>query len=161
MSSEEPATAVDASAGEPVAVEDAPPRTSITNNDGDEPAQGDAGAAGSATADAPTTTQEEGRKSAETQHAAAAAASTSTTTTPAAAVAQTPAAPAVSAPAASEFAHAALKKRVLSFSSQLCTINTLPLSHSGSNSSSSESRASARLRSSPASCESLMCIEHV
>ncbi|KAG0657313.1 Ras- protein Rab6 [Rhodotorula mucilaginosa] len=95
MSSEEPATAVDASAGEPVAVEDAPPRTSITNNDGDEPAQGDAGAAGSATADAPTTTQEEGRKSAETQHAAAAAASTSTTTTPAAAVAQTPAAPAV------------------------------------------------------------------
>ncbi|GAA5972559.1 hypothetical protein JCM8115_000266 [Rhodotorula mucilaginosa] len=115
MSSEEPATAVDASAGEPVAVEDAPPRTSITNNDGDEPAQGDAGAAGSATADAPTTTQEEGRKSAETQHAAAAAASTSTTTTPAAAVAQTPAAPAVSAPAASEFAHAALKKFKLVF----------------------------------------------
>ncbi|GAA5978316.1 hypothetical protein JCM10908_004310 [Rhodotorula pacifica] len=118
MSSQEPATAVDASAGEPVAVEEAPPpsRTSITGND--EPAEGDAGAAGSATAEQ-SSSQAEGRKSAEEQGATAAAASTAatttTTTTPAAAVAQTPAAPAVSAPAASEFAHAALKKFKLVF----------------------------------------------
>lgn len=121
----EPATAVDASAGEPNAVLDAPDvalaesRTSTSNDDAatQGPADADAGTATAEHGDsAPAAGTSEPRKSTDNAPAASttSVAGAPKATTPApSAVAQTPAAPAVTAPAASEFAHAALKKSAL------------------------------------------------
>ncbi|BGP53840.1 hypothetical protein JCM8202_004507 [Rhodotorula sphaerocarpa] len=123
----EPATAVDASAGEPNAVLDAPDvalaesRTSTSNDDAamQGPADADAGTATAEHGDsAPAAGTSEPRKSTDNAPAASttSVAGAPKATTPApSAVAQTPAAPAVTAPAASEFAHAALKKFKLVF----------------------------------------------
>ncbi|POY76575.1 hypothetical protein BMF94_0164 [Rhodotorula taiwanensis] len=109
MSPEEPATAVDASAGEPTAVEHAPAdsRTSITRDEHAEPTQRASAEQSRNSTDAAPTPEATATPSAASAPVAA--------TPAAAAVAQTPAAPAVSAPAASEFAHAALKKFKLVF----------------------------------------------
>ncbi|GAA5932814.1 Rab family GTPase YPT6 [Sporobolomyces koalae] len=102
MSHEEPATAVDASAGEPVAAETAPTTSSPRPSSEQPPRASTSGdAAEQSTEPAPATP-------------AAPAAAAAASSTPAAAPATTASAPAA-APQSSEFAHAALKKFKLVF----------------------------------------------